>query len=164
MKKITIIGLPGSGKSTFASKLSKHLKIPVHHLDTHMFLPGGKKREKQDFLEIKKNLIEEPSWIIEGCAISSLEMRFEKSDTVIYFHLPRLLCIWRAFKRLFRCDKSMNDTPQGCKKVFNLELVLYIWNFEKTKGPKIEQLRKKYPKVTFHEFKTNHSANDLIDV
>jgi len=42
-KKFALIGLPGSGKSTFASKLGKILGIPVHHLDRHMFEPGGKK-------------------------------------------------------------------------------------------------------------------------
>ncbi len=43
-KKFSLIGLPGSGKSTFASKLGKILDIPVHHLDRHMFEPDGKRR------------------------------------------------------------------------------------------------------------------------
>lgn len=34
-KKFALIGLPGSGKSTFASNLGKILEIPVHHLDQH---------------------------------------------------------------------------------------------------------------------------------
>lgn len=37
MKKFAIIGLPGSGKSTFSVKLGKILNIPVHHLDRHIF-------------------------------------------------------------------------------------------------------------------------------
>ena len=47
-KKFALIGLPGSGNSTFASKLGETLDIPVHHLDRHMFEPGGKKRDKND--------------------------------------------------------------------------------------------------------------------
>ena len=43
-KRIALIGLPGSGKSTFAVKLGKRLAIPVHHLDKHMFEEGGKKK------------------------------------------------------------------------------------------------------------------------
>ena len=33
MKRVVIIGLPGSGKSTFAIELGEKLNIPVHHLD-----------------------------------------------------------------------------------------------------------------------------------
>ena len=54
-KKFALIGLPGSGKSTFASKLGEILNIPVHHLDRHMFEPGGKKRDKQELIETQKS-------------------------------------------------------------------------------------------------------------
>ena len=47
-KRIAIIGLPGSGKSTFAIELGKVLRVPVHHLDRHMFEPNGKKKDKKD--------------------------------------------------------------------------------------------------------------------
>lgn len=35
--RIAVIGLPGSGKSTFAIQLANILHLPVHHLDKHMF-------------------------------------------------------------------------------------------------------------------------------
>lgn len=156
MKKVAIIGLPGSGKTTFAAHLSKTLNIPVHYIDKHTFLPGGKKRDKQEFLSIQKDMVDQPSWIIEGCAISSLEMRFSQADTVIYFHLPRPLCIWRAFKRLFH--QPLPDTPDGSSKPFNLELLQYIWSFDKDKGAAIDHLRKKYSHVNFLTFRTSKDA------
>lgn len=58
-KKFALIGLPGSGKSTFASKLGKLLDIPVYHLDGHMFEPGGKKSDKQEFIEAQKAMLVE---------------------------------------------------------------------------------------------------------
>jgi len=63
-KKFALIGLPGSGKSTFASKLGKILDIPVHHLDRHMFEPGGKKRDKQEFIETQKAMLDEKAWVV----------------------------------------------------------------------------------------------------
>jgi len=98
LKRIAVIGLPGSGKSTFAKRLGKILGVPVHHLDKHMF-DGLTKRDKQEFLSIKEALVNEESWIIEGCSFSTLEMRFSRADTVIYFHLPRWLCLWRVLRR-----------------------------------------------------------------
>ncbi len=155
-KRIVIIGLPGSGKSTFAAKLGQILKIPVHHLDRHMFVANGKKRDREEFVAIQKALIEEESWIIEGCSISTLEMRFARADTLIYFHLPRFVCIWRILKRFFTPDESLCDT--GCAKVINGKILKYIWNFDKEKREGIEALRKKYPRVDFILFESSQDA------
>jgi len=39
-KKIMIVGIPGSGKSTFALKLSQFLDLPLYHLDKYFFING----------------------------------------------------------------------------------------------------------------------------
>ncbi|MBA3239486.1 MAG: hypothetical protein H0T62_14245 [Parachlamydiaceae bacterium] len=65
-KKFALIGLPGSGKSTFASKLGRILNLPVHHLDKHMFEPDGKKKDKKEFIEIQKAMLDEKAWLVEG--------------------------------------------------------------------------------------------------
>lgn len=161
-KRLALIGLPGSGKSTFAAKLGKALKIPVHHLDRHMFVAGGKKRDKQEFLAIQKTMLNEESWIIEGCSISTLEMRFKRADTVIYFHLPRLLCMWRALKRVFIHDKTLCDTADGCSKVISWEILKYIWNFDKEKRAGIEEFKKKYPHVDFRIFRSSKDAGRYL--
>lgn len=130
LKRIAVIGLPGSGKSTFATGLGKKLGIPVHHLDKHMF-DGRTKIDRQKFLSIKETLVNEDSWIIEGCSLSTVEMRFARADTIIYFHLSRWLCIWRVLKRLFIVDKKIVDT--GCLNGINWGLIKYIWNFDRDK-------------------------------
>ncbi|CRX38175.1 hypothetical protein [Estrella lausannensis] len=83
-KKIAVIGLPGSGKSTFASNLGRILEIPVHHLDRHMFEPDGKKKDKREFIEIQQAILSEEAWIVEGCSFSTFEMRFAKAEVLIY--------------------------------------------------------------------------------
>jgi len=112
-KRFALIGLPGSGKSTFAVKLGKLLKIPVHHLDKHVFEPNGKKRDKHAFLLFQKQLVDEECWVIEGCSFSTFEMRFAQADTVIYFFLPRYVCFWRMLKRLFNYEKTFDG--EHCK-------------------------------------------------
>src|SRR5580692_8036317 len=70
--------LQEGGKSTFASKLGKILDIPVHHLDRHMFEPGGKKRDKKEFIETQKVMLEEKAWIVEGCSFSTIVPTYRK--------------------------------------------------------------------------------------
>lgn len=158
-RRIAIIGLPGSGKSTFAMQLGSVLNIPVHHLDKHMF-EGRKKRNKEEFLTIKKSLLEQEAWIIEGCSFSTLEMRFARADTVIYFDLPRSLCIWRICKRLLSSNKHLIET--GCLNGINWTLIKYIWNFNQDKRQGIEELSKKYPKVNFLIFHRSQDAEDYL--
>jgi len=40
MKKILIIGSPGSGKSTLSKKLKEKLKLPLIHLDKIFWKPN----------------------------------------------------------------------------------------------------------------------------
>lgn len=154
-QRLAIIGLPGSGKSTFASKLGSSLHLPVHHLDKHVF-DGRNKRDKQDFLAIKEALVSEDSWIIEGCSLATLEMRVARADTVIYFHFSRLRCVWRLCKRLFSFDQDLVNS--GCLRVINWPLLKYMWNFDRNNREKIEDLRRRYPDVQFLVF---HCPDDL---
>lgn len=159
-KRFAIIGLPGSGKSTFACKLGNMLNIPVHHLDRHMF-DGGKKRDRQEFLAVKESLVSEESWIIEGCSLSTLEMRFSRADTIIYFHFSRLLCVWRLCKRLLNFDETLANS--GCLRGINWPLLKYVWNFDRDKRESIEALRRKYPQVEFVVFRSPRDPDKFLD-
>lgn len=153
-KKFALIGLPGSGKSTFAEKLGKILDISVHHLDRHMFEPGGKKRDKEEFIEIQKNILNQDAWIIEGCSFSTFEMRFARADLLIYFHFSRFVCFFRFFKRLFNYKRDF-----GGLRAITWGILKYTWNFDKEKRARIEELRKKYPLVEVLIFKNQKDAD-----
>ena len=153
-KRFALIGLPGSGKSTFAEKLGKLLDIPVHHLDRHMFESDGKKKNKQEFIALQKAMLNEEAWVVEGCSFSTFEMRFAKADVLIYFHFPRFLCFWRMFKRLFNYKQQF-----GGLRAITWELVRYTWTFDQEKRARIEELRTKYPQTKFVVFKNQKEAD-----
>lgn len=157
-KKFALIGLPGSGKSTFASKLGRTLNIPVHHLDRHMFEPDGKKKDKQEFIEIQKAMLNEEAWVVEGCSFSTFEMRFAKAEVLIYFHFSRLVCFWRMFKRVFNYKKDY-----GGLRSITWEILKYTWNFDKEKRARIEELKRKYPQTEFLIFKDQKDADFFLN-
>jgi adenylate kinase family enzyme len=123
-----------------------------------MFAPNGKKRDKEDFLSIQKTIVNETFWIIEGCSFSTFEMRFARADTVIYFFLPRHLCIWRMMKRLFNYEQSFG----GLRKI-TWELLRYTWNFDREKRERIEELVNKYPTLDFRIFRSQKDADQYLE-
>lgn len=159
-QRIAIIGLPGSGKSTFATKLGKALKIPVHHLDKLVF-EGRSKRKREEFLALHQSLIEKESWIIEGCSTSTFESRFARADTVIYFGLHRLVCVGRVFKRLLSFDQALCKET-GCLDAVNFPLLEYIWNFDRDKKPAIDDLIKRFHHLRYYELKTQKDVQSCF--
>lgn len=156
-KKFAIIGLPGSGKSTFASQLSKILNIDVYHLDKYRFETNGKKKNKEEFISLQKSILDKNAWIIEGCSFSTFEMRFASADILIYFHFSRFVCFWRFFKRLFNYKKDF-----GGLRIFNWELLKYTWLFDKEKKDQLEHLRKKYPQTKFLTLKNQKETDAFL--
>lgn len=160
-KRIAIVGNPGSGKSTLATRLGMLLNIPVHHLDTHVFV-NGNKTAKQELIQVQQKLVDQDSWIIEGCSISTLEMRLEKADMVIYLNIPRMQCIWRVLKRALAFDEKLANS--GCVRLANWTLLKYIWNFGKEKSWKIEELKDQYgSKIDFRVIENSRDIEELLN-
>ncbi len=158
-KRIMIFGVPGSGKSTFALRLSKLLGLPLFHLDKYFFTKKWKERDYEEFLGIQKGLVEQESWIIDGNATKSFEMRYNRADIVLYFHFNRLLCLWRIFKRLIFKDPHISDRAEGCSENVRFRLIRYLWGFDKRVNQSIQKLRELYPSVQFEELRNNREVD-----
>jgi adenylate kinase family enzyme len=151
-KRCIIFGIPGSGKSTFALRLSHLLNLPLFHLDKYFFTSGWQERNYEEFLAIQKKLIKKDSWIIDGNATRSLEIRYKEADLVIYFRFNRLLCLYRIFKRLITKNPRISDRAEGCQEKVRLRLVKYLFGFPKRVESHLKELKKKYPSTPFYEF------------
>ncbi len=126
MNKIAIIGLQGSGKSTFANKLGKLLNRPVIHLDKEYFLPGWRQKySKIEWVDFQKELIRRDNWIIDGNYKSTIDLRIEAADTIIFFDFPKWLCVYRVFRRSFGAQQAF-DKPKGTKERVSLGLLKFI--------------------------------------
>lgn len=66
MKKIMIIGCPGSGKSTFAKKLNQITQIPLYHCDMLYWNVDKSYVSKEVFVQRLNEIISSDQWIIDG--------------------------------------------------------------------------------------------------
>src|SRR5437870_5427358 len=130
MKKIAIIGSPGSGKTTLADQPGKLLDIEVFHLDRYFWQSGWKEMPRVDRIEILKDLVRKEQWIIEGTYLSSSEPRLNRADIIIFLDIPFLLCLQRIIHRHNKYKgQSRPDLPDGCSDNFNLICILKVQAF-----------------------------------
>ena len=77
-----------------------------------------------------KEIANRPEWIIDGNYGSSLDLRLQKADTVIYLDFPTISCLWRITKRIWKYHgKVRPDMPEGCRERFDLGFYHYVLTF-----------------------------------
>lgn len=136
MKRILIMGSPGTGKSTLARRLHEVLELPVIHLDQYFWKPGWQKREEDEWHEIVAGLVKKDEWIIDGNCRKTFEMRIPSSDAIVFLDFSRLTCLWRVLMRIIK--KNRQDCIEGCKERINFEFVSWIlWGFPQVSKKKI---------------------------
>lgn len=162
--KIIVIGSPGAGKSTLARKISEITGITLHHLDRIHWMAGWKPIEDDEFVEKQQEIFSEHSWIIDGNYQTTLNLRIDAADTVLFLDLPRRLCLFRALKRstLFR-NVERTDMAEGCPEKVNMDFLKWIWNYKKRDRPKtIEALNNSAGKNIII-LKTSKEVRDFIE-
>ena len=93
MKKIIIIGCPGSGKSTFARALHEKLGVPLYHLDMMYWNADKTTVEKDVFQARLAAVLEKEAWIVDGNYASTMEQRLAACDTVFFLDYPLEVCL-----------------------------------------------------------------------
>jgi len=140
MQRILVIGSSGSGKSTFAKRLSAITGIPIVSLDALFWKPGWVESDGAEFRERLTEAARQPRWIMDGNYMKNGagELRRERSDTVIWFDLPRAACMLGIFKRIAGSyGKVRPEMAEGCPERIDREFFRYVWTYRAQQRPKL---------------------------
>lgn len=146
-KRILIIGSPGTGKSTLARQLSLSTGLPVVHLDQHWhnhgLWPDELVTKKSQWRDHVSKLTKEDTWIMDGNYTSTLDIRIPAADLVILLDYPRRIALFRTLKRRVKYHKTKRpDMPNTWREKLSVHLVVKIWQFKKSRRPRIMELLK----------------------
>ncbi|MBN2795630.1 MAG: DNA topology modulation protein [Clostridia bacterium] len=163
MKKIAVIGCSGSGKSLISQFLNKKLDIPVYHLDSLFWKANWVPTPQEEWDTIQKELVKKEKWIIDGNYAGTLDIRLSEADTVIFFDLPRYICMFRIFKRYFQYRNTTRpDMSADCEEKIDLEFVKWVWHFNKTQRPEVLKKLEFYSEKNIMILKTKKEVSRFM--
>ncbi|HTO30342.1 MAG TPA: AAA family ATPase [Pararhizobium sp.] len=140
-ERVLIIGCSGSGKSTLAQLLSTRFVLPYISMDRDVFwLPGWIQRSRAEALAIIERSVDQPRWIMDGTSPGTLPLRLPRTDLVLWMRPPRHVSLYGVVMRWLKYrGRTRPDMAEGCPERLSGEFLRYIWNFETTESPEIEQ-------------------------
>jgi len=159
MKKIIVIGCPGSGKSTFARTLHKKTGIPLYYLDMMYWNADKTTVEKRVFLERLSSVLEKDEWIIDGNYGSTMELRMAACDTVIFLDYLLDVCLDGIKERR---GKPRGDLP-WIETEEDAEFIEFIKNYNEQQKPKVLELFEKYRDKNIIIFGSREQADAFLN-
>jgi len=163
-KKIVVLGVSASGKTTFARKLGEKTGLPVTYMDEVMWRPGWKYIGDEETAAHIQKVSLENSWIIEGYIDKKAQQAlFEKADTLLYLDYPGWLSSWRYIKRWLKHRKTPRPELPDSPEKFSLEFLLRVY-----KKKEVYRLEKLFKAVDFSSkiirFKSPKEAEDFLSI
>lgn len=161
MKKVIVIGCPGSGKSTFSRALHDATGLPLFHLDMMYWNADRSIVDKPIFLQRLSNTMQNDAWIIDGNYASTLALRLQACDTVIFLDYPLDVCLRGIQARKGSARPDMPWVEQQDEE--DADFIQFIKNYNSQNRPTVLALLKQHSDKQIHIFKTRNEANDFLN-
>ena len=141
MRRVLVLGCPGTGKSTLARSLGEALSLPVVHLDKLWWKSGWINRTEGEFDALLDAVLLGEEWVIDGNYLRTLPRRLERCDAVVLLDYPRRVCLLRALRRILTWrGRTRPDMAADCPERLDGEFVRWIWEFHRTQRPQVLEL------------------------
>ncbi|MCL1800029.1 MAG: alpha/beta fold hydrolase [Promicromonosporaceae bacterium] len=122
LKRVRVIGSPGSGKSTFARELAVVLRVPDLELDAAFWAPNWQMREMDEGREIVQDWLGESGangWVIDGNWPKYTAGMFDDVDAIVWLDYSRSVVMWRIITRTLKRMITRQELWNGNRERFS---------------------------------------------
>ncbi len=101
-RRIAVIGMTATGKSTLARRLARLLGVPHVELDGIVHGPNWVDLSTEEFRARTAEALSGDGWVVDGNYTAVRDLTIGQADTVVWLDYPIVVPLWRVFPRTLR--------------------------------------------------------------
>jgi len=113
MRRVSLVGISGSGKTTAGRRLAAALQVPFIELDSIFHLPDWGELPVEGFRAQVAAAAATDGWVIDGNYSSVRDLVWERADTVVWIDLPRATVMRQVVTRTLRRAVTRQELWNG---------------------------------------------------
>jgi adenylate kinase family enzyme len=136
VRRVSVVGTSGAGKSTFAAALAGVLGVPWLELDSVYHQADWTPLPAAEFRRRVAAVADGPCWVIDGNYSTVRDIVWARADTVIWLDLPKRTVmrriIWRTLRRVGGRAELWNGNRERWRNIFTLDdqesVIAWAWH------------------------------------
>jgi adenylate kinase family enzyme len=104
MRRVSVVGNSGSGKTFIARAISERFGLPHLELDAVYHQPGWTVRPEPEMREMVAEFVKSERWVVDGnyTSLGVADIVWPRADTLIWLDLPRAAVMGQVVRRTLR--------------------------------------------------------------
>lgn len=135
MQRVSVVGVPGSGKSTTGRMLASVLDAPFTELDALFHQPGWTPLPPEQFRAAVAEVVAGDTWVVDGNYRQVCDLVWDRADTVLWLDPSRIRAtsrvLRRTLERVTRGEELWNGNSETWSNLFSADpernVVLWSW-------------------------------------
>ncbi len=124
VRRVSVVGVSGAGKSTVARELSVILGVPRLELDGVFHQPGWEPLPDEEFRRAVAAEAAADGWVIDGNYSTVRPLVWARADTVVWLDLPKVTVmrqvVWRTLRRVAGLAGAVERQPRALAELLQL--------------------------------------------